>query len=64
MVTDDKAIPRGTAERVSSRAAAGVATELGGVTVAETETDSVMKWRVVLQGGKQPREALQDGTQR
>ena len=60
MVEDDEATLRGSAEGVGSRAAAGVATALGGVAVTETETDGGVKWRTVLQGGKPPREALRD----
>ena len=56
-VEDDEATSRGSAEVAGSRAAAGVATTLEGVAVAETEVDGGVKWRAVLQGGKPPREA-------
>ena len=39
VVEEDEAIPRGSAEGVDSMAAAVVATALGGVAVAEAETD-------------------------
>ena len=58
VVEDDEATPRGSAEVAGSRAAAGVATVLGGVAVAEVQTDSGVKWWAVLQGKKPPREAL------
>ena len=58
VVEDDEATPRGSDEGTGSRAATGVATALGGVPVAETETDGGMKWRTVLQGGKPSRETL------
>ena len=60
VVEDDKATPRCSTEGVDSRAAAGVVTVLGGVAVAEIEMDGGVKWQAVLQGGKQPREALRD----
>ena len=60
VVEDDEVTPIGSAEVAGSRAAADVATTLGGVTVAEAEKDGGVEWRAVLQGGKQPYEALQD----
>ena len=60
VVEDDEATPRGSAEVAGSRAAAGVATALGGVPVAETEADGGVRWRAVLQEGKPPREAFRD----
>ena len=60
VVEDDEATLRGSAEGVGSRPAAGVATALGGVAVAEAEVDSRVEWRIVSQGGKLPREALRD----
>ena len=60
VVEGDEATPRSSAEGAGSMAAAGIATALSGVGVAETETDGAVKWRVVLQGGKPPREALRD----
>ena len=60
VVEDDEATLRGSAEVAGSRAAAGVATALGDVAVAETETDGGVKWRAVLQGGKPPPETLRD----
>ena len=59
-VEDDKATPRGSSDGAGSRAAAGVATTLGDVAVAEAETDGSVKWWAVLQNGKPSREALRD----
>ena len=39
VVEDDEATPRGSAEAAGSKAAAGISTALGGVAVAEVETD-------------------------
>ena len=60
VVEDDEATPRGSAQVTGLRAAAGVATALGGVSAAETEVDGGVKWRAVLQGGKTPRDAPRD----
>ena len=60
MVEDDEVTSRRSAEGADLRAAAGVATALGGVAVAEAETNGRVKRWTVLQGGKPPREALRD----
>ena len=60
VVEDDEVTPIGSAEVAGSRAAAGVATALGGVAVAEAETDGGVEWRAVLQGRRPSREALRD----
>ena len=58
VVEDDEATSGGSTEVAGSRAAACVATALGGVAVAEAEMDGGVKWQAALQGGKPPREAL------
>ena len=44
-VVEDKATPRGSTKVAGSRAAAGVATELRGVAVAEAETDGGQSYK-------------------
>ena len=56
VVENDEATPRCSAEGAGSRAEA----VLGGIAVAETETDGGVKWRAVLRGRKPTRVALRD----